>query len=1068
MQRFCIQPLRLQTQRIQTHTLSLVVCLAALGTAFTVSAQPTYPLNVTPSRAVGTPRLTLQTLSPNVPEGREFYWPVTVAIDTSTVPSALYVSDSRNNRVLAWKDVNAAAGAPADLVLGQRDRFNTLAQGPSAGAQAFQSGFSSPSGLAVDGQGNLYVADSGNNRILRFPRPLLQDPEFLGPDMVIGQRNLTSGDSNQANVIAENTLSSRFQGSVLSMALTFDSGGHLWVTDPFNHRVLRFPSTVLAAGRNNPSADIVLGQTNLTTRLDPNSFVFQPGSLARKDFLREPTGIAFDRRGRLYVRDWAQSISRVLVYDSAIPISSGREATRIIGLPPENTTIAPISEFLINGQSNFSVTRPGLAVFNGFVYVPDSAANRILVYDPFEAWAAETPQRMSPPARAVIGQDTFNQGRPNRGRNDPFNNGLRFPTNLTVSNNEIIVADTLNNRVIAMPGSGLGFNAATRVLGQDRFDQSAPNLVEGKEFYFWDGFVEGRIPFAGNNFGGTCLALDGNRLYVADPANHRVLGFSDVRRLRPGLAADLVLGQPDLTQTQANWPNGDEDAPSQTGMNQPSCVAVDSAGDVWVADSGNGRVLRFPKPFDQPAGSRRNANLVIGQLSYTARNTDPTSRTMRHPAGLTFLSSGALMVSDLVHHRVLRFRKPTGGDFSIGQAADAVFGQSTFTDSVRRSGRELNRLSNPKGIAVDSSDRLYVCEVTTPATAPPGTTDRMVIFSEANSAAVTVNPTARQPVEGLVGPQSVYVNKDTGEAWVASSANNVLFLIPRFEEIFGTSIQAKDQLLVQTPMAALLDNNGVLLVADGFQRVSQFFPRASAQNAAGGLPDRVVNMAPSMYASLYGPQGIFGSVTKLFTEEANPLPMPTTVGDIQVFFNDLPAPIHFVSPSQINVIVPKDISTAQPAEITIVRASTGQVLAAARANVDSVSAALFTINGSGSGQVAATNQDGTVNSAANPAPRGSIITLYGTGVGVIPGAPADGEVVTTLVRTPDRPRVNINGRFLNDNETDIPFSGLAGSAINLWQINVRIPDTVPPNNAVPIAVVYRDSTVQTRLTIAVR
>ena len=1051
-------------QRIQR--LSLVVLAAISFTQTALVGQPSYPLNGAPSRAVGTPRLTLQSLSPNVPEGREFYWPIAIAIDTSSNPSTLYVADSRNNRVLVWKDVAAASGAPADLVIGQRDKFNTLPKGPGTD---YQQGFNSPSGLAVDGLGNLYVGDAGNNRILRFPRPLLQDPDFLGPDMVIGQRNLTSPDPNQNGVVADNTLFSRAGGSVLPLALTFDASGNLWTTDPFNHRVLRFPAASLSANRNNPSADLALGVPSLTARANPNEALSQQGGTARKDFLNQPTGIAFDRRGRLYVRDWMPSFGRVVVYDTtAAALTTGRDATRLIGLPPDNTNIPPISELLITPMSGLQVTRPGLLVFNGFVYVPDSSVNRILIYDPFEAWAAETPQRLSPPARAVIGQDTFNLGRPNRGRNDPFNNGFRFPVAVAATNNELLVADMLNNRVLAMPGSGTGFNAAVRVLGQDRFDQAAPNLVEGREFYFWDGLVEGKLPFAGNNYGGTCMALDGNRLYVADPANHRVLGFQDVRRLRPGLAADLVIGQADLTQTQANWPNGDEDSPSQSGLNQPSCVAVDKAGDLWVADSGNGRVLRFPKPFDQAAGSRRTANLVLGQISFITKNTDTNSRTMRHPAGLTFLSGGALLVSDLLNHRVLRFRKPANSDFTSGQAADAVFGQSTFTDSVRRSGRELNRLSHPKGIAVDSSDRLYVAEISTPPTAPAGTTDRVVIFSEANSTAITFNPTARQPIEGLSGPQAVFLNQDTGECWIANSVGNTVIAVPRFEEIFGASITPTQVLGVQTPMALLLDSNGVLLVADGFQRVSQYFPRASALNAAGGLPDRVINVAPGMYASLYGPTGIFGTQTRLFTQEPNPLPMPTTVGDIQVLFNDKAAPIQFVSPSQINVIVPNDTSTAQPAEITILRASTGQVLAAARANVDSVSAALFTVNGTGSGQLAAVNQDGTINSATSAAPRGSIITLYGTGVGAIPGTPPDGAAASGLIRTPDRPRINVNGRFLTDTDADIPYSGLAPGLISVWQINLKIPDTVPPNSAVPIAVIYRDSSVQTRLTIAVK
>jgi len=1026
-------------------------------------AQPTYPLNGTPSRVVGTSRITLQSTAPNLPEGREFYWPAAIAIDNSVTPSALYVADSRNNRVLVWRNAASLSGAPADLVLGQRDRVTTSPKGPGTDLEA---GFSNPSSLALDATGNLYVGDAGNNRVLRFPRPLAQDPEFLAPDMVIGQRNFRENQPNQGNVIAENTLRSRDSGSGLALGLAFDAAGNLWVADPLNHRVIRFPQAALAANRNNPAADIALGVNSLIGQSISPTQLYQPGAGLRKDFLFQPTGVAVDRRGRILVRDWMAAGSRVVVYDIDQPLTTGRDASRLVGLPPQEPNFPRINDTTLNGIDigNTSVPRPGVATLNGFVYVPDAFNNRIMVFDPVETWPAETTQRFSPQARTVIGQNTFLTGRTNRGLNEPSNAGFNYPVALAITQSELFVADMQNNRVMVMPGTSGNHNNASRVLGQDRFDQGAPNLVEGKEFYFWDAFLESRIPFttATNNIAGTCLAIEGNRIYVADPGNHRVLAFSDLRRLNAGLSADFVIGQPDLAQTQPNWPNGDVDSPSNIGLNQPTCVAVDPDGNLWVADSGNGRVVRFPKPFDQPPTARRTANLVLGQLSFTSKNTDPTSRTMRHPAGIAFLSSGSVLVSDLLHHRVLRFRKPQGGDLSNGQAADAVFGQSSFTESARRVARELNRLSNPKGLAVDSSDRVYVTELTTPTGVAGG--DRLVVFSEGNSASLTTNPSARQPIDGLTGPQSVWVNKDTGQIWIANSLSNTVLVVPRFEEIFGATITPEQGVALFLPMAIAVDSNGAMLVADGFQRLAYFFPRATAVNAAGNSNRQ--SIAPGMYVSLFGPSGIFGTATRVFTEEPNPLPMPKTVGDLRVFFNETPAPIHFISPGQINALVPKDLSLAQTAEITVVRASTGQVLAAARAVAENVSPGFFTATGTGSGQVAALNEDNTVNSASNAATRGTVITLFGTGAGLIPGEPADGAAPTAATPTPETPRVNINGRFVQ--ESDILYSGLAPGLISVWQINVRIPDTVPPNNNVPIAVVYRDTAAQTGLRIAVK
>ena len=63
----------------------------------------------------------------------------------------------------------------ADLILGQIDRFSNLAQGPGTNRSV---GLNTPSGIAVDASGNVYVADNGNNRVLRFPNPprSLPDP----------------------------------------------------------------------------------------------------------------------------------------------------------------------------------------------------------------------------------------------------------------------------------------------------------------------------------------------------------------------------------------------------------------------------------------------------------------------------------------------------------------------------------------------------------------------------------------------------------------------------------------------------------------------------------------------------------------------------------------------------------------------------------------------------------------------------------------------------------------------------------------------------------------------------
>jgi uncharacterized protein (TIGR03437 family) len=113
---------------------------------------------------------------------------------------------------------------------------------------------------------------------------------------------------------------------------------------------------------------------------------------------------------------------------------------------------------------------------------------------------------------------------------------------------------------------------------------------------------------------------------------------------------------------------------------------------------------------------------------------------------------------------------------------------------------------------------------------------------------------------------------------------------------------------------------------------------------------------------------------------------------------------------------------------------------------------LFTALASGSGQVAALNQDNSVNSPTNAAARNEVIQLFGTGQGFVSGAPADGELATGLVPTSEKPAVWIEGST-DDRGGYVPpdyiqYSGLAPSLVGVWQINIKIPDKTAPGSRI--------------------
>jgi uncharacterized protein (TIGR03437 family) len=1021
------------TNRTFSRAIGLLIGLTGLAGA--LSAQTT--LNKNPSRAVGQPQLSLSSRNPNLIEGREFYAPQAVALDYTVNPPVLYVSDFWNNRVLAWKNATGFTnGAKADFVIGQRDFFSTNRLGPGT---AVSSGLSLPTGLAVDKSGNLFVIDTGNNRILRFPKPYAQTEQL--PNLVIGQTSLNCATCIQSNSggISARTIAVAVNNNslVYSPGITFDTQGNLWFTDTGNNRVLRYPVSALGDNASNaPAADLVLGQLDFVTSTAPP---INTDALQSKTVLLQPQGLAFDPSGRLYVAD-SPPFNRVLVYPpnlSPQTFDNGRAALRLMGFvaPRPGTPPPTVNEVqFANPAGVFMLgNRPG---------VVDTGNNRLLLFDPYEQWPSDG---SSPHATSAgpVGQAAYSINKINRDVPEPRNNSLYLPSfAVATPSNELFVVDSGNNRVLVFPTNGLGTAAvATRVLGQDDFFFRAPNLIEGRELNF--------SPTATNAADGGMwidTVSDVPHLYIADTYNHRVLGYRDVRRVRPGDKADLVIGQPDFQRSLINFPANDGDKPNAQGLYVPVGVVVDSGGNLWVADSGNGRVLRFPKPFDQPQPNFPSADLVLGQASFTSKNTDPTQRTMRSPYGLAFASDGGLLVSDSVLNRVLFFPGKSQ-NFVSGMAATKVFGQPDFTSF--QFGPETNQMSAPKHIATDTDDRLYVADETN---------NRLMIFDNvsfaaSNNARAGTIVTGATPTAPFGLLRGIFVSKITGEFWTTEVNTSRVLRFPKFDDLPFQQNSANFQITSNAAVAVTQDAFGDVFVAEFTNRIAIYYPGLSAMNAANVIKGRA--LAPGAITTVLRQGSLF--VNDIAT--ADPANWPTELSDVQVLVGDSLAPIRDVKPDEVNIQLPMGTPTSGSVEVQVVRKSTGQILGAGQVDMAPASPALFTRNGFGTGQIVALNDDGTPNEPSNPVARGKVVSLFGTGQGYVPGAPPDGQPAPGMIPTDQTPRVGIGTRFLEaaDCKPDgcIVYSGLAPGQVGVWQIDVKIPDFVAPSSLVQVFVQLR-------------
>lgn len=673
-----------------------------------------------------------------------FGTPKGIAIDRSVTPNRVYVSDSVYHRVLGWADVDALAnGAPADIVLGQPDAAswgcNNVVVFDGVPPAPTLSSMCGPAGLAVDASGNLYVADSINCRVLVFRDPFgtdgvadavlgesvpgfqgcgvsatkLYEPmgvavdgagnafvadtlncrvlEFDSPlttdsvaDRVYGQTSFTGRNCSGANlyfpsgvsVDADERLyvsSSLYVLSEFDHALTTDTivdrvigtgqcnpggetsattcgilsgatdaAGRLYIADSGNSRVLAF---------NNPAVNVlqasrVFGQSGFTGTSDLLHDGCNTGGasatslcLRKVRFLTlgatfdEAGALTLDDAGRLWVADGLNN--RVLRYDT--PLTSAT-ANLVLGQQSMSETHQPV----------FAVEQPQTALFQSYALVLEPAASRLLVYSNY-SYARATPL-------AVIGQPDFTTVGCNAAGLSSAS--LCGPRGVSVdASGNLWIADTDNNRVLefASPWINYDYNLKRYVV------KATADYVYGQLDTTSNACAAGAT--------GLCAPLGvaseptHSRLYIADSGNNRI-----VRHDNPlaDATADAVIGQSDFAGVACN-----AGGLGASSLCEPAGLAVDADELLWVADSGNNRVLAF-------APQTAAAQIVLGQPGMGSASPAVGAGGLSGPVGIATDRRGNVYVADRDNNRVLEYDAPASGD----ALADRVFGQPDFATTA--------------------------------------------------------------------------------------------------------------------------------------------------------------------------------------------------------------------------------------------------------------------------------------------------------------------------------------------------------------------------------------------------
>jgi uncharacterized protein (TIGR03437 family) len=214
-------------------------------------------------------------------------------------------------------------------------------------------------------------------------------------------------------------------------------------------------------------------------------------------------------------------------------------------------------------------------------------------------------------------------------------------------------------------------------------------------------------------------------------------------------------------------------------------------------------------------------------------------------------------------------------------------------------------------------------------------------------------------------------------------------------------------------------------------------------NAASNAPAGDA-ISPGEYIAIYG-TGLF---TPANTATALP-PYPASLSGVSVSINGSAAPIYFVSPGQINCLVPYEVTGATATVTVKFNQTTSNQVTVPVANT---SPGIFTQDGTGVSDGAIVHgRDGvTLVNAASPATKGETVVMYLTGLGALTTPVADGSGATAVDNAVTPLEILVAGVPVVS--TDVLYAGLS-SLPGLYQINFRVPSTLTVSGELPVAIV---------------
>ncbi len=881
------------------------------------------------------------------------------------------------------------------------------------GGPALQAALYNPQGVLVDKNGNVFIADTGNNWI-RVLSPNGTLTLYGGVDRsAVGS---PFGGGGDPTVATNATLI-----GPTSMAL--DGAGTLYFVEPnlFRIREITAQGKIFPfAGTNSAGGS---GDQGLASTANLNV-----------------QGIAVDRNNNVLIADGSNNRVRIV-----------SAATGVI------TTLAG------NGIASFSPH--GLAVNNGYLYFSDTNNNRIRRYN-------LTTQDIS----LVAGNGVASYAGDTAAADEPANGGKTINGALGASINgpRAIAFDKNGNLYIADTGN----NRIREVVNADQDMITVAGT--GTATTTGDGGVATNATI--HTPAGIAVDSSGN-IYVSEQAGNVI------RQIAPNGVISTVAG------TGIAGPPSAETGPALSqNLSGPQGLAIDSGGALLIADSGNNRIRRLT--------SDGTITTVAGSASpgYTGDGGPATAATLRAPTGVQVDGAGNMYISDTSNYRIRKVDASgiittVAGNGSAGYNGDgspatnyslngpsalvptsscnvAIADSSNLRIRQLSTGVSFTINSNPQGLLVSIAGAPALA---TPFTLPlqPGTQYGFTAQPQAGPAGVQYVINSGQTLSTTCGASqtSYTVTFQTQyKVSITSDAGGTVTPAAGFQNA-GSSVT-----LTATPQSGFVfagwegDCSGTgtcTLQMTGPKNVkADFAPSASLSPAisaggivgAGGSTPAVTALSPNAIAIAYG-SGFAPAGTLSVASASNLLNgnVSTELGGVCVLVGGTKAPILAVTPNQVNFQVPQNVSPGSVQVQVVTGCGTANPQQSAAQTVTAQSASpeffYFTQGSNGKNPIAAVDistgiyvgAPGTLSSGTfAPAKAGDIVTLYATGLGTTNPGVAAGQIPSDAASITGNLQVTIGTTTLA--ASDVLYAGVTPGAAGLYQLNLHIPSGVASGN----------------------